>query len=407
MRSTFKILFYLNTSRRKKSGECTVMGRITIDGNIAQFSLKEDLHPDCWDAKKGRAKGKTREQIDLNKKIAKTETSIKEIYEQTVETCGYVTAEQVKNELTGVTGKADSLLKFLHEYSAEYEKRVGIDRTSDSCYRYKNTYVHLSNFIRSKYDLDDYPLKQLNMAFINDWELYLRINPKLKTNSIRNHIVTLKTLIKRAINQGIIIRDPFSDYVKPPKESNYRHISKEELERMIFTELLASKKGLIFVRDIFIFSCFTGLAYADICQLSEKHLRKTSDGKVWIDIFRQKTGMESNIRLLDLPLSIIEKYRSVRKSDKLFNMPSACAIAYHLHKMEKLYGIKYLHFHMARHTFATQVCLTNGVPMETVSKMMGHGSMRSTQIYAEITSQKVGADMKKLAGRIKVNNPLE
>ena len=401
MRSTFKILFYLNTSKSKKSGLCPVMGRITIDGTIAQFSLKEEINPDCWDAQKGRAKGKAREQTELNKKIDRTEQSVKTAYTNIVDRLGYVTAEQVKNELTGVTGKADTLLKLFREHNAEFEKRVGIDRKYGSYNRYKNTYAHLSDFIRSKYALDDYPLKQLNISFINDFELYLRVCPKLKINTVRNHLTDLKMLIKRAINQGIILRDPFFDYVKPKKESSYRHLSKEELERLIFTAIQTSNENLVMMRDLFVFSCFTGLAYADMCQLSEQHLRKTAGGKVWIAIPRQKTGVESNVRLLDLPLSIIEKYRCERKSDKLFNMPQPTLIYYYMHQLEKLYGIRHLHFHMARHTFATTVCLANGVPMETISKMMGHSSIHSTQIYAEITSQKVGEDMKKLAKRTK------
>ena len=152
---------------------------------------------------------------------------------------------------------------------------------------------------------------------------------------------------------------------------------------------------------MFVFSCFTGLAYADMCHLSEKHLRKSSDGNLWLDIPRQKTGVSSNIKLLNIPLKIMEKYRLERKSEKLFNMPSNSFISNYMLDLEKLCGIGRLHFHMARHTFATLICLTNGVPIETISKALGHSDLRSTQIYAEITNQKVGNDMKKVAVRMK------
>jgi site-specific recombinase XerD len=350
------------------------MGRISTGNDMVQFSCKIDANPALWDVR---------------------------VYTKTVEKCGYVTAEQVKNELTGVTGKSDTLLKLFREHNEEYEKRVGIDRKHISYYNYVNTYNNLSSFIRSKYGQEDYPIKQLNITFINDFDFYLRVDAKFKTNSIQFHVINLKKIITRAINQGIISKNPFGDYVAPRTELKYFHISSEELTRIISTPVPEKPEKLQYVRDMFVFSCFTGLAYAEIRQLSGKHLRKTPDGKVWIDISRQKTGVECNIKLLQLPLSIIEKYRCERKGDLLFNLPTATTICYNLRKLEKLCDIKHLHFHMARHTFATVICLNNGVPLETISKMMGHSSIHTTQIYAEITSQKVGADMKKLAERTK------
>jgi len=160
-------------------------------------------------------------------------------------------------------------------------------------------------------------------------------------------------------------------------------------------------KSVSFIRDMFVFSCFTGLAYADMLQISEKHLRRYSDGSIWIEIPRCKTEVESILRLLEIPKAIIEKYRSERKGEQLFNIPKSYMVSDKMREIGKLCGIGHLHFHMARHTFATLICLTNGVSMETLSKMMGHKSIRSTQIYGEITSQKVDADMKKLAKRMK------
>jgi integrase len=205
-------------------------------------------------------------------------------------------------------------------------------------------------------------------------------------------------LVSRAINQGTLLRNPFPDYVKNKAEWKYQNISGTELELLIITQI--HSKSTCFVRDMFVFSCFTGLAYAEMRNLSENHLYKASDGSIWICISRQKTGVESNIRLLDIAVKIIDKYRFMRKDEYLFKMPKSTHISYHLRKIEKLCSINHLHFHMARHTFATLICMSNGVPLETISKMMGHRSMRTTQIYAEITNQKVAEDMKKLAKRI-------
>ena len=399
MRSTFNILFYLNTSKQKKTGLCPVMGRITVDGSIAAFSLKKDIHPDMWDAQTGKAKGKTRDQIELNKTIAQTEQTIKSIYERTIETVGFVTAEHIKNELTGVTAKAATLLQLFKEHNDEYKKRVGIDRAAHTYANYENSFRHLSDFIGSKYGLDDYPLKQLDMSFINHYDYYLRVDAKLAINSIIYQISYLKKMIVRAIRQGTILRDPFKEYVRDKPQRQYRNLSGEELERIMQAKINTPK--LCFVRDMFVFSCFTGLAYADMCNLSEKHLRKTPDGNLWLDISRQKTGVASNIKLLNIPTKIMSKYSMERKNGKLFNMPSNSLISCYMRELEKMCKIERLHFHMARHTFATLICLTNGVPIETISKMLGHSDMRSTQIYVEITSQKVGNDMKKVAGRLK------
>jgi len=375
------------------------MGRITVDGQIAQFSMKEYINPILWDVGKERATGKKREHIELNRKIEHTEQSIRDIYRRIVEESGYVTAEQIKNELTGVSAKTETLLQLFREHNAEYEKRVGIDRKLRTYENYKISYNHLSGFIQSKYGVDDYPLKQLDMPFIDNYDLYLRVDAGLSSNSMICHIIYLKKMVARAINQRTIMHDPFIEYNKNKIKSKYQHITKEELKTVISTPI--TSKSASFIRDMFVFSCFTGLAHADMRQLSEKHLRKLPDGSIWIEIPRCKTEVESKLRLLEIPIAIIEKYRPERKGDLLFNIQRRCFVSKKMREIEKLCGINHLHFHMARHTFATQICLSNGISMEALSKMMGHSSMRSTQIYAEITGQKIGEDMKKLAGRIK------
>jgi site-specific recombinase XerD len=374
------------------------MWRITVDGGVAQFSLKEEIHSDFWDAKKGRATKKTREQIALNRKIDKTEQSIRDIYAQTVETTGYVTAEQIKNELTGATTKAMYLLELFKEHNLEYKKRVGVDREERTYNNYVNSYNHLSRFILSKYNLKDFPVRQLDISFIDNYDLYLRVDAHLCTNTLVKHIIYMRKMVTRAINQKTILRDPFAEYVPSKQKSIYRHISGEELERIMTVSIKSKAVG--YTRDMFVFSCFTGLAYADMCLLGEQHLSKLPDGSVRININRFKTEVESNIRLLDIPAAIIEKYCPQMKGDRFFKIPNSGALSRNMRKLEKLCKINRLHFHMARHTFATLICLSNGVSMEALSKMMGHSSIHTTQIYAEITNQKVGEDMKKLAKRL-------
>jgi integrase len=265
--------------------------------------------------------------------------------------------------------------------------------------QYKNSFNHLSRFVLIKKELKDYPLKQLDLDFIEDYELYLRVDADLSVGSVLNHIKFLKKIVNRAMSQKTILYDPFPEYeVKKPK-SKYLHVSREALERIMSAKI--ESESVRFVRDIFVFSCFTGLAYADICQICEQHLHQMPDGSIWIEIPRYKTDVESRIRLLEIPIIIIEKYRSERKGERLFNMPSNGIISTNMRKIEEICEIDHLHFHMARHTFATLICLTNGVSMKTLSKLMGHTTMRITKSYGEITPQKVGSEMKNLAKRSK------
>jgi hypothetical protein len=291
------------------------MGRITIDGKVAQFSLKEDLHPDDWNSKKERTTGKTGEQMALNRKIDQTEQSIKDIYAKMVDYVGYVTAEQIKNELTGAVTKTEYLLKLFEEHNLEFEKRVGKDRSNVTYRQYNNSYNHLSLFILSEYELKDYPLKQLNLDFIEDYEHYLRVDADLSVGSTLNHIIFLKKMVTIAMKQKTLLYDPFPEYeVKKPKPK-FLYVSREALERIMSMKI--NSKSLCFVRDMFVFSCFTGLAYADICQISEQHLHQMPDGSIWIEIPRYKTDVESKIRLLDIPIFIIEKYRPERNGERL------------------------------------------------------------------------------------------
>lgn len=399
LRSTFAILFYLNRAKTKKNGLCPLMGRITIDTGIAQFSAKIDVNPDLWDGKAGRATGKSKQSIEVNRYIDKLEQSIKDSYGRIVSEEGYVTAERVKNALNGVGEKKDTLLKLLEEHNEEFAKRVGVNRVYDTYTSYLGAYKHLARFIKGYYNMVDIPLRSLDHSFIDNYDFYLRVDRKMKPATVLSQIIPLRKMIRRAINQGILKRDPFVNYVAEQPEKQRRHLTREELDK--FMSAKVQSKQVTHTQDMFIFSSFTGLAYADICNLSEKHIRTEADGTIWIHIHRQKTGGESNIMLLDIPKQIMEKYHSERKGDKIFNMVTLTCIGRNLNVVAASCGItRRITFHMGRHNFATHITLSQGVPMETVCRIMGHKSVQTTQIYAKITNQKVNEDMKLLAERI-------
>ena len=397
-RSTFTVLFYVNRDKVKQNGLCPVMGRITIDTKVAQFSTKANVDSTLWDTKTGRAIGKSSQSILVNRAIDRLTQEINKIYTELVDKQGYVTAELVKNALYGIGRKQDMLLKLFNEHNQEFKLRVGINRVEDTYSSYLRSYSHLFNFVREKFDMDDIALDKLNLNFIDAYDFYLRVDRQMKQSTILGHLIILKKMIRRAIHQGILNRDPFANYIAEQPEKQCRHLKSEEIDKIM--QIHIESKKVCHTRDMFIFCCFTGLAYSDIRNLSQGNITTQVDGSLWISIKRQKTKGECNIRLLDIPKQIIDKYKNDRKSDKVFNMISLASICRNLEKIAILCGVEHITFHMARHNFGTHITLSQGVPIETVSRMMGHRSIATTQIYAKITNKKVNEDMKLLSERI-------
>jgi len=397
-RSTFTVLFYVNRDKLKQNGLCPVMGRITIDTKVAQFSTKADVDSTLWDTKTGRAIGKSCQSVLVNRTIDHLTQEINKFYTELIDRQGYVTAELVKNALYGIGRKQEMLLKLFNEHNQEFKLRVGVNRVEDTYSSYLRSYGHLFNFIRQKYGIEDIALDKLNLNFINAYDFYLRVDRQMQQSTLLGHLIILKKMIRRAIHQGVLNRDPFVNYITEQPEKQCRHLKSEEIDKIMQIHI-ASKK-VCHTRDMFIFCCFTGLSYSDLRNLSKGNITTQVDGSLWISIKRQKTKGECNIRLLDIPKQIIDKYNDDRKNDKVFNMISLNCICKNLEKIAVLCGIEHITFHMARHNFGTHITLSQGVPIETVSRMMGHRSIATTQIYAKITNKKVNEDMKLLSERI-------
>lgn len=398
-RSTFAILFYLNTSKPRKDGTCPIVGRITIDAKSVQFSTKKNLSPSDWDTKKGRAKKERKELVQINKTLDRLEEQVKTHYSKIVEIEGYVTAERVKNALYGIGAKATNLLQLFQEHNEEFEKRVGVNRVYSTYYLYLSVYKYLSNFILSRYQTEDLPLISLNHKFINDYDFYLRVERKMSAHTVLNHIIILKKIIRRSINQGTLKRNPFINFIAETPQRLHRHLTEEEFQKILTTPIASYRYSR--TRDWFVFSVFTGVSYADMCALSINNLIEEQDGSTWIKISRQKTGTVCSIKLLSIPLQIIKKYEKERKSDKVFNMINRPSLAVNMKGLAKICGIERdLTYHMSRHTYGTLIGVSQGVPIETVCKLMGHKSIQTTQIYAKITNQKVNEDMKQLFTKV-------
>lgn len=396
MRSTFRILFYLKRNAPKSNGLVPVMCRITVNGKISQFSCKLDVDEKHWDVKTGRMTGRSVVALEANRMLDKIRVGINKAYQDICDKDNYVTAEKVRNAFLGMGMNHETLLAVFRQHNEDYAKQVGKIKSQRSYWKYCTVYNHLSEFIRQRYKVSDIALKELAPAFITDFELFLRTEKNHCTNTIWSYMMPFKRIIYMSINNGWLQRDPFYAYSITKEETKRGFLSKDEIKMLI--EGSFKKKSYELIRDLFIFCCFTGLSWTDMANLTKENLQTSFDGHLWIKTNRQKTGTETNLRLLEVPLRIIKKYEGCSEDGKLLPVPCYPNCKNGIKVIAKKCGIeKNVTWHMSRHSFATTVCLSNDMPIETLSKMLGHRSIRTTQIYAKITAEKVSNDMEKLS----------
>lgn len=399
MRSTFKILFYLKRNAPKKNGLVPVMCRITVNGKVSQFSCKLDVEEQLWNVQLGRMTGRSLVAQETNRMLDKIRVGINKSYQEICDHDNYVTAEKVRNAFLGMGMNHETLLAVFRQHNEDYAKQVGKIKSQRSYWKYCIVYKHLSEFIKQRYKVSDIALKELAPAFITDFELFLRTEKNHCNNTVWSYMMPFRSIIFMAINNGWLQRDPFYAYSITKEETKRGFLSKEEIKLLI--DGTFKKKGYELVRDLFLFCTFTGLTFIDMKNLTKDNLQLSFDGHLWIKTNRQKTGVESNIRLLDIPLQIIWKYEGTAGGNLLLPVPSYANCKYDLKVIAKKCGIdKNVTWHMSRHTYATTICLSNDVPIETLSKMLGHRSIRTTQIYAKITGEKISRDMEQLAQKL-------
>ena len=400
MKSTFSTIFYCKKQVVKNDGTSPIMGRITIDGTQTQFSCKLTINPKIWDAKTGRATGRSTMALETNRMLDKIRVKLNGHYQEIMDRDNYVTAEKVKNAFLGLEHRQYTLLKVFERYNEDYEKlyEAGM-KSKSSLSKYQTVYKHLKEFIYQRYHLSDIALKELTPAFITDFDMFLRVDLHCCNNTVWIYTCPLRTMVSIAINNGWLVRDPFCDYEIQKEDTERGWLTREEINLLMNGKLKNAKQEL--VRDLFLFCCFTGLSFTDMRNLSTENLRTYFDDHLWIYMHRQKTGVQSNIRLLDIPLQIIEKYKGLGKGDKVFPVPAYMTCLYGINAVAKRCGItKRLTWHLARHTMATEICLTNNVPIETGSSILGHKNIKTTQIYAKITKEKLNKDMENLSAHL-------
>ena len=400
-----KVSFYAKKNE-VKDGLYPIMGRITIGKSMVQFSTKTHSPLKLWDTKSGRALGKSKIATELNRSLDKINVSVNSHYKELLTKKDEITALELKNSFQGIASEQVMLLKSFREHNIEFRKRVGINREPSTAQGYEISCKFVAEFIRLKYNVEDIPIRNLDFSFIEAYDFYLRIELQRKPNTILEKTRHLRKNIKIAIAKGIISRDPFDSYSPERPKAEQKYLSREDLNKIMTTPLDHPNRYL--TRDMFLFSSFTGLAFRDICNLTAKNIVTAADGVKWIITTRQKTGTPCHIPMLPLPLKIIEKYSGLGKDGALLPMLSCGKLNLNLKKIAKICGIeRRLIFHQGRHTYASEITLSQGVPIETVSRMLGHKDLRSTRIYAKITNDKINEDMTKLQNRIEDKYKME
>lgn len=397
-KSTLKIRFFLRRNHVYADGTCCIMTRITINGENTNFSSKLNVNPKLWDTKQGKVSGKSKVATELNGLMSDMESSIRQMYFD-MSRYETVTAEKLRNAFMGIVPENQTLIGLFTEHIEECRALIGISKTPATVQKYDRALRRVKEFIKFKYHLTDMPLRDVNHKFIVDLETYLRTVSGCNENTTAKFIQTFKAIIIKAKNNGWIIADPFANYRIRIKGVDRGYLTEKEIATIAEKEF--PTKRLEQVRDIFIFSCYTGLAYIDIKELKKEHIQTSFDGNQWIMTHRHKTGTPVNVPLLAIPQELIKKYEGQAKDSLLFPVLSNQKMNAYLKEIAVVCGIeKNITFHLARHTFATTVTLSHGVPIESVSKMLGHTNIQTMQIYARITNQKISKDMAALAEKM-------
>lgn len=405
MRQRFSVMFFFKRSKNCTKAAVPLYMRVTVGGERADFSLKRSWNPERWNMETYRATGTKEDARTLNAYLDTMQNKVYETQRLLTEQGVEITAEAIREKFGGGE-RSRRLIEIFEEHNEQMSQLVDIEFAPGTMERYETAKKHVESFLQWKYGITDIDIKRISYQFVTDYEFWLKAIQKCSHNTSLKYISNLKKIINICIKNGWLDRDPFFGYKMKKREVIREFLSEDEIAKVYSYDFPTSR--LTVVRDMFIFSCYTGLSYADIQKLKRSEIIVGIDGEKWICTQRQKTETASRIPLLPIALEIIEKYKDdVRciTKDLLLPILSNQKMNSYLKEIAGVVGIeKEFTFHCARHTFATTVTLANGVPIETVSKMLGHTNLKTTQHYAKILDSKVSQDMKLLKTKIARKN---
>jgi len=404
--NTFGVAFYLKKQKTTQAGKSPIYARITVNGKRIEISVKRSIEDNNWNATKGMAKGSREEIVKLNKYLDQFKAGIIDSYQQLLLQKKFITAELLKEKVTGGDQAEFTLCKLMEYHNSDQGQLL----EPGTMKNYYTTQKYIKEFIKERFKTSDKYLSELSYKFITDFEYYLRNRTPekgqkaLNNNGLMKHIERFCKMINLAVRLEWIDRNPFHAYQLKFDKVEREYLTKDELAR-----IEAKKFNIVrlqVVQDLFVFSCYTGLAYIDVFNLTPANLIEKSKNNIWIMTNRQKTNEPVKVPLLPKALAIVEKYKGHPQAlaeRKVLPTLSNQKLNSYLKEIADTCDItKPLTFHIARHTFATTVTLTNGVPIETVSKLLGHSKLTTTQIYAKVVESKLSDDMAQLSKRLEL-----
>lgn len=396
MHTQYQLTFLVRKSRSKKTSNSDVYMRITVNNKRSDISISRKVDPRKWSSKSEKALGKSPEAIELNNYITVLRNKIKNIHQQLIEKDVDITLKNILDEFKGENKpKPKMTLEVFKEHNEQMDRLSGKNISKSTAKRYWTCHNHVQQFLEEEFRAEDFPMNDINHQFITKLEYFLKTKRECNHNSALKYVNNFKKIIRIALANQWMDRDPFYNFKVKFDAVEREYLNEEEVQKLIDKELYLDR--LKIVRDMFVFSCYTGLAYSDVKKLSSADITKGIDGSKWIRIKRTKTKSLSSIPLLPLAEEILDRYKDhpeVKDGKYVLPVLSNQKSNAFLKEIAALCRItKPLTTHLARHTFATTITLTNGVPIESVSKMLGHKDLRTTQHYAKIVDRKISDDM--------------
>jgi integrase len=401
--NTFGLHFVLRPAQK---GFHAIYVRIVVNGSRCELALKQVIDKNDWNTEKGAARPKTPALKQLNTYLEEVRAKLVSNYQQLDLSGDYMTGEMLKNAYLGKTAAGEEKMT-LSRLVAQHNEMMRQTLEPGTMKNYKSTAIYLRNYMSLKYDAGDIYLKDLSYQFISGFDFYIRNNPLKEgdpctNNGTMKHLERLKKMVTWAYTNEWLEKDPFMAYKLRFKRHEMEFLDKDDLARIESRAL--ENPMLQRVRDLFIFSCYTGLAYIDLVRLRPTNIMAGADGMHWIKTSRKKTEIPVNVPLLKSAVAILQKFRAdenAAKLETLFPWVSNQEMNRSLKLIGEICEIKKpLTFHLARHTFATTVTLLNGVPIETISKLLGHTKLATTMIYAHVMQSKIGMDMSLLQSKL-------
>ena len=392
----FKVLLYLKKSGTDKSGKAPIMGRITVNRTMAQFGCKLSCRPELWNARESRLDGKSREAVETNAKLDKLLLAVNAAFDTLVERGQDFDATAVKDLFQGSMETQMTLLRMTDRICEDLKARIGIDRAKGTYPGYYYMRKTLGEFIQWQFKTKDIVFGQLTEQFIHDYQNFVMDMKGYAVDTVRHYLAILKKVCRIAYKEGYAERCHFANFTLPQKtERTPRALSREDFEKIRDVEIPAWRTTHILARDLFLFACYTGTAYADVVSVTRENLYTDDEGSLWLKYRRKKNELRASVKLLPEALALIEKYHDDTRPT-LFPMIHHPNLQRHMKSLAVLAGVSgRLCYHQARHSFASLITLEAGVPIETISRMLGHSDITTTQVYARVTPKKLFEDMDK------------